>query len=408
MRDQVKRFRSGELRALGEIAPRAIKIALAIAAAALALAIVAATFDEQGPRRFFFSYLVNYAFYLSISLGALIFVALQHASRAGWSVTVRRLNEILAANMPLLAVLFLPVAISLFLPRWCPFSWADAERAAGSELIAHKRVYLNVPFFLIRAGVYLGLWAWMARFFLSRSVRQDESGDPELTLQMERFSGPAIVLFGFSVTFASFDWLMSLEPEWFSSIYGVYYFSGAAVGSLAAVILLAIALQSGGRLTESITVEHYHDLGKLLLAFVVFWGYIAFSQYMLIWYANIPEETTWYLARQTPAWLWASLALLLGHLLIPLVGMISRQAKRRKAILGFWAAWLLAFHWLDMHYLAMPSLSNARFPLGLVDLGLLVGLGGLYLAGAIRVAQAASLVPARDPRLGEAISFENV
>jgi len=205
MRDQVERFRSGELRDLSAIAPRAIMIALAASAAALALAIVAAAFDEQGPRRFFFSYLVNYAFYLSISLGALIFVALQHASRAGWSVTVRRLNEILAANIPLLAVLFLPLAISLFLPRWCPFPWADAERVAGSELIAHKRVYLNVPFFLIRAGVYLGLWAWMARFFLSRSVRQDASGDPELTLQMERFSGPAIVLFGFSVAFASFD-----------------------------------------------------------------------------------------------------------------------------------------------------------------------------------------------------------
>jgi hypothetical protein len=225
---------------------------------------------------------------------------------------------------------------------------------------------------------------------------------------MERYSGPLILLFALSTTFASFDWLMSIDPEWFSSIYGVYYYSGATVGGLAAMILVAIIAQRAGFATETITTEHYHDMGKLLFGFVVFWGYIAFSQYMLIWYANIPEETTWYLARQTPAWLGFSLVLLVGHLFIPFLGMISREVKRRKVLLGFWCVWLLVFHWLDMYYLVMPSFASDRFPLGLIDLCLLVGLGGLYTAGALRVAKGVALVPAKDPRLNEALAFENL
>lgn len=398
--------RSAEI--LGDRASLAIKLAMAVGGGGLGLAVLLAAFSDQGVRHFYYSYLVNYVFYLSISLGALSFVALQHATRAGWSVTVRRLNEILASNMPLLAIMFLPLAVSLFLPSSGPYVWANPEFVADSLLVQHKEAYLNVPFFLLRAALYLGIWIWMARFFFTRSVRQDSSGDPHLTLQMERFSGPLILLFAVTTTFASFDWLMSIDPEWFSSIYGVYYYSGATVGGLAAVILAAIAAQRAGYATDTITTEHYHDMGKLLFGFVVFWGYIAFSQYMLIWYANIPEETTWYLARQTPAWLGLSIALLVGHLFIPFLGMISREVKRRKVLLGFWCVWLLAFHWLDMYYLVMPSFAADRFPLGLIDACLLVGLGGLYVAGVLRVARGVALVPAKDPRLNEALAFENL
>jgi hypothetical protein len=391
----------------GDIAAGGIRAAAA-GGGGLGLAILLAFFSEEGLRHFFYSYLVSYAFYLSISLGALSFVALQHASRAGWSVTVRRLNEILAANMPLLGILFLPLAVSLFLPASGPYVWADPEHAAHSPLVQHKESYLNVPFFLVRAVFYLGLWTWMARFFFTRSVQQDVSGDPELTVRMERSSGPIILLFALTITFASFDWLMSVEPEWFSSIYGVYYYSGATVGGLAAVILLAIVAQKAGYAAKAITTEHYHDMGKLLFGFVVFWGYIAFSQYMLIWYANIPEETIWYMARQKPAWLGFSVVLLAGHLFIPFLGLISREVKRRKLLLGFWCVWLLLFHWLDMYYLVMPSFTTDRFPLGLIDVCLLVGLGGLYVAGVLRTARGVALVPAKDPRLGEALAFENL
>ena len=408
MQDSPSATHKTETDTIGDMAPGGIKIAAAVGCGALVLAILMALLSEEGLRHFFYSYLVNYAFYLSISLGALSFVALQHATRAGWSVTVRRLNEILASNLPLLAILFIPLAISLFLPASTPYVWANPEFAAHSPLVQHKHVWLNTPFFLVRAAIYLAVWVWMARFFYTRSVRQDASGDPELTLQMERFSGPLILLFAITLTFASFDWLMSIEPEWFSSIYGVYYYSGATVGGLAAVILAAIAAQRAGHAKETITTEHYHDMGKLLFGFVVFWGYIAFSQYMLIWYANIPEETTWYMERQTPAWLVLSLVLLFGHLFIPFLGMISREVKRRKVLLGFWCVWLLVFHWIDMVYLVMPSFTSERFPVGLIDVCLLVGLGGLYVAGVLRAVRGVALVPAKDPRLHEALAFENL
>jgi hypothetical protein len=225
---------------------------------------------------------------------------------------------------------------------------------------------------------------------------------------MEAFSAPAIVLFAVTVTFASFDLLMSLDPHWFSTIYGVYYFSGAVVGGLAAIILLAMVLQSRGLLASSITADHYHELGKLLFGFVIFWGYIAFSQYMLIWYANIPEETLWYEARQTGPWIGVSLVLLFGHLLIPFFALMPRGVKRNRVALAGWAVWLLVMHWLDMYYLVMPQLTHNQLPFGLIDVGCLIGLGALYLAGTLWLAGDRSLVPLKDPRLKEALAYHNV
>jgi hypothetical protein len=209
------------------------------------------------------------------------------------------------------------------------------------------------------------------------------------------------------VSFAAIDWLMSLMPQWYSTIFGLYYFSGTTVGSLAAMIVLSMALQTRGRLTTSVTIEHYHDLGKLLLGFVIFWGYIAFSQYLLIWYADLPEETQWYLVRQSGPWRWVSLILLFGHLLIPFFGLLCREAKRRKAILAFWAVWLLVAHWIDLYWLVMPSLGPKGVPPGVIDLGCLVAIGGVWMAGLLWTAGRRSLVPLGDPRLAESLAFEN-
>lgn len=412
---------TGERITLEGVSPRA-----GLVFAALGLASVAVAFGfglDRGDdlERFFHAYLTGYCYFLSISLGALFFVALGHATRAGWSVVVRRLAELLAANMPCLAVLFLPIVLALLAGGGGLYAWADPTVLAGDELLRHKAAYyLDPALFTLRAVLYFAVWIWLARFFLTRSLEQDRTGDPALTGRMERLGPPALLLFAVTVTFAAVDWLMSLEPEWFSTVFGVYYFSGAVVGLLAAMILLAMLLQATGRLTVSVTVEHYHDLGKLLLGFVVFWGYIAFSQYMLIWYANIPEETTWYLARQSGSWKWVSLILLFGHLLIPFFGLLSREAKRRKVLLGFWAAWLLAAHWIDVYWLVMPSLdaTGVRAPTGtgaklwscwpgVIDAGCLAGIGGVYLAGLLWTAGHRPLVPLRDPRLQESLAFEN-
>jgi len=209
------------------------------------------------------------------------------------------------------------------------------------------------------------------------------------------------------VTFASFDWLMSLDPRWTSTIYGIYFYSGAVVAAVALWILAAMILQAGGWLKDVITVEHYHDLGKLLFACVVFWGYIAFSQYLLIWYANIPEETAWYRDRQTGPWLYVSLALVVGHLVIPFLGLLSREMKRNKSILGFWAAWLLVFHWIDVSWLTMPNLKREGSPVGPIELCLTASLACFYLASVLRQAMDRPLAPVRDPRLAESLAFEN-
>ncbi len=390
------------------IAPGAFWTLLVLGGAALALAAGLGWARDDGWKYFFHAYLTSYCYFLSISLGALFFVALQHVTRAGWSVTVRRLAEMLAANMPWLGLLFLPILVPILLENTSLYPWTDATAVAGDDLLRQKAVYLEPTFFAIRSVFYFAVWGLLARFFLQRSLSQDQSGDAALTLRMERLSPVALLLFAGTITFASFDWLMSLAPKWFSTIFGVYYFSGAAVAILAAIILLAMLLQATGRLTSSITIEHYHDLGKLLFAFVVFWGYIAFCQYMLIWYANVPEETHWYLVRQSGSWKWVSLILLFGHLLIPFFGLLPRKVKRRKALLGFWAVWLLVAHWIDLYWLVMPSLGLQGLPLGLIDAGCLVGIGGLYLAGVVLVAGNRPLVPLADPRLDEALAFENV
>jgi hypothetical protein len=392
---------------LGGLASR-VKLTLGLAGAtALAAGLALGWSSGDGLRYFLHSYLLNYCYVLSIALGALFFVALQHAARAGWSVTVRRLAELLAAPMPLLAVLSLPIIVPALAGDGRLYLWADARAVAADELLRHKAPYFNPFFFALRWAGYFAVWWLLARFFLRRSLEQDHSGDPALTLRMERLSGPALLLLFCTVSFAAFDWLMSLAPDWSSTIFGVYYFAGAVVGFLAALILLALLLQAGGRLQASVTVEHYHDLGKLLFAFVIFWGYIAFSQYLLIWYGDIPEETRWYLVRQTGGWVTVSLLLLFVHLPVPFFGLLSREAKRRKALLGFWAAWMLAAHWLDLYWLVMPSVSPAAPPLGVVDLCCLLGIAGLYLAGVARAAEGVALAPLRDPRLAESLAFEN-
>lgn len=383
-------------------------VLLVVGVAGLGLAVAVAALTEGGWQHFYHSYLVNFCYFLSISLGALFFVATQHVCRAGWSVTVRRVAEVLSANLIVLAVLFLPILVTVISRQSSLYPWLDPELAASNHVLEVKTsYYLNLPFFLIRCIVYFAVWAVLAYIFLSRSRRQDDTGEPELTGGLEKFSAPALILFGVTVSFASFDLLMSLDPLWFSTIYGLYYFSGAVVGGLSATILLCLGLQTSGRLSSSITVDHYHELGKLLLGFIVFWGYMAFSQYMLIWYANIPEETAWFQPRQTPAWVPVSLALLFGHLLIPFFGLLPREVKRRKPPLAFWAVWLLVFHWVDLYWIVMPSFTAERFPLGPMDVCLALGLVCLYLAGVVRTAGDKALVPLRDPRLGEALAFEN-
>ncbi len=392
-----------ERRYLGDLGRRLYQAAGAIGSAGLLAGIMLAAMTPGGWRRFFFAYLLDFAFVLSLALGALFFVMLQHLTHAGWSVVVRRLAEAVAGTLPMMWLLVVPILFGLH----DLYPWSRAAAITADPVLRSKTAWLNVPFFVGRCALYLAVWMLLARYFVGRSMVQDSTGDDELTLRMQRRSAPAMLAFGLTFTFASFDLLMSLVPRWYSTIFGVYCFAGSVVGFLALLVLLAFGLQRAGFLRRTITVEHYHDLGKLLFAFVFFWAYIAFSQFMLLWYANIPEETGWLLRRQEHGWGWVGLVLVFGHFLLPFLLLLSRRTKRRPKLLAGIAAWALCMHWFDLYWLVMPEASPGRAVPQLVDVALLVGLGGLLTAGAAFVVRSRSLVPERDPRLEESMRFEN-
>ncbi len=387
---------------LGTGGRRVASVAALAGAAGWAATIALAAASDHGLERFFHAYLVSFSFYLSLALGALFFVLLGHLTRAGWSVVLRRVAEAVSlAVVPLGAL-----ALLVFLGRHELYEWTHAEAVAADPLLQHKQAYLNTDFFLVRILLYFATWSAMALYFARASARQDASGEPGATVRMERLAAVATIAYAVTVTFAAFDLLMSLYPHWYSTIYGVYFFAGAVVGAFSLVTLLVFALQRAGRL-EVVTTEHYHDLGKLTFGFVVFWAYVAFSQYMLIWYAHVPEETSWYLVRQQGPWLGLSLLLLFGHFVAPFLLLISRVPKRRPGLLAAVAAWVLVMHALDLYWLVMPEASPDRSPFHPLDLSCGIAVGGIFLATVFWWLSRTALVPLRDPRLGESLELEN-
>jgi hypothetical protein len=420
-------------------------------------------------RRFYFAYLVSFMFFLSIALGALIFVLLQHLTRAGWSVSMRRSAEGLAMTMPILFALSAPILLSVLIQRGDLYRWAqpvpanahhetlDEHRevvAAGGnprasaqgeghdakenshrvppldELTLKKRAVLNPWFFTLRIVLYFAIWSGIAIWYWRRSAEQDKTGAIELTEQMQERSAPMLLILAITMTFASFDLLMSLDPHWFSTMMGFYFITGCILASFAALILCLGLLQRLGYLRLSVTTEHYHDLGKWTFGFVFFWGYIAFSQFMLIWYASIPEEVGWYVRRGASTamqhlhppdghgplngWTIVSLILLFGQFIIPFVGLMSRSPKRRRPVLMFWAAWVLVFHWVDLYWVIMPEYAVdhatglSRVYFGVVEILCFLGVGGIFMATYLRFLAKNALRPLHDPRIDESVIFQNI
>ncbi len=390
--------------------------------ALLAAAGLGSTYNDHFAA-FLHSYHVAFLYFLAISLGCLFFITFHHLIRAEWGVVVRRLFEFGAATMPVMLVLSLPVVLPALFGSDGLFLWVNAEVVAGDHLLAHKTPYLNVTFFLIRVVIYFGVWIAMSRFFVGMSMQQDKSGDDSLTDRAQWYSGPIMIAFALTITFAAVDFIMSLEPHWYSTIIGVYLFAASVLSSMAAMILFAKFLQSRGK-AKVISIDHYHDLGKFLFAFTLFWAYIAFSQYMLIWYANIPEGTIWYQHRQHGQWIPFAFLLLFGHFAVPFVGLISRNFKRATNLLAMWAGWMLLMHWVDMFYLVMPSIYELyevhhlyeskeamheavnTLPITLLDPLCLIGVGGIFVGALAMAMRGAFLVPMKDPRLAESLAHE--
>ncbi len=363
-------------------------------------AMLAAGNKEQ----FFFSYHVSFMFFLSISLGAFAFVLFQFASRAGWSVVVRRLAENLMGVLPLFALLFIPIIFGAH----TMFHWTHQEAVEADAILAGKSPFLNEAAFYLRAALYFILWAFFAYFFRTNSVKQDSVGGEAITRKLQKMSYPGIAVMGLSVSLAAIDWIMSLDPHWYSTIFGVYFFAGSIVAIYAALILYANLARSSGKMSSLIGVEQYHDLGKMLFGFTVFWTYIAFSQFFLIWYANIPEETIWFANRFEGSWKGVSLFLAFGHFVGPFFFMLSRHIKRNRALISFAAAWMLFAHFMDIYWLIMPTFHKAGAQFALLDVTCFVGIGGMFLAVIGMLSKKALLVPVKDPRLAESMAFENL
>jgi hypothetical protein len=351
------------------------------------------------------AYLTGYLYWWTLAMGGLFFTVLHYLARSGWSVVVRRLAENVASVLPYFIVLFLPILY------WMHdlFHWTHEKLLVkGPEydpLIAHKEPYLNTGFFTIRAGIFFAVWCLIFWYFNRQSRRQDESGDLDITRKLNTWSALAMVGFAITINFAAFDWIMSLEPHWFSTIFGVYVFAGSVVAILAFLIVVVTRLQAAGALEGVVTGEHYHDLGKLLFGFVVFWAYIGFSQFMLIWYANIPEETLWFEARWLDGWQPVSLFLAAGHFVVPFFYFISQPIKRNRLLMTLGALWVLFMHYVDLYWMVMPTFGG--FHPVLVDFTTWLGIGGVFLVFFGLRMKKGSLVPLKDPRLAESLAFEN-
>lgn len=422
-----------------------------ISAGVAGVGILAAAFCWfQDHERFAFSYLFAYVSFLTIALGGVFFGLIQHLTSSAWSVTIRRTTEFLHWPMALFALLFVPVLFSMEqLYPWASHADhgaehgaageggshgaehgeakggehsggdhdapviegvnPDAEHALHARVLADKAPYLNQTFFYIRAALYLLVWILISRKLFTNSIRQDASGDPALTLSSQRVAPVSMILFALTTTFASFDWLMSLEPSWISTIFGVNFFAQCIVSMFAVTILMGLSLHSQGHFRRAVNIEHFHDLGKLQLGFLIFWAYVNFSQYMLIWYASLPEETTYYHKRWSEGgdgWKAWSMAILFGHFVIPFFVLLSRNAKRALTPLGVGAAIILFFHFVMMYWLVMPYYGQGLSP-SLVDIACLAAVGGTYFTFVFYRLSKDPIVPIRDPRLPRSLNFVN-
>lgn len=350
------------------------------------------------------SYLVAFMFVATVGVGCMFFAMLQHLVGARWSVAIRRIAENFGAPLWLLIPLFIPIALNVpvLFHEW-------AGPGPLEEIVKAKVAYLNMPFFFIRAAFYLLSWAVLGYLVYKRSVELDKSGDPNLIVRLRRLAPPGVLVFGITLTFAGFDWLMSLDPTWASTMFGVYTFAGTFLSAMATVALTARLLQKFGYANGVINEEHYHDLGKFIFGFIVFWAYIAFSQFFLIWYANIPEETLWFRKHWTYEehdWSTVGWALIFLQFLLPFFAILSRHAKRNAAIMIPVVALLIVMHYVDLFWVVMPLFRKvASFEW--TDAAALCGVLGVYLGLVVRTFGAAPLIPVKDPFLPDSLEYDN-
>jgi hypothetical protein len=373
------------------------KTALIVGVAGLALGVIGWFFDHE---QFFRSYLLGFVFWIGIALGCLAILMVQHMSGGAWGLVIRRVLESATRTFPLMLLLFIPLALGVT----ALYEWAHPEAVAANPLLQHKSKYLNTGFFLARAAFYFLVWLAVSYYLNRWSSEQDRTGEAPLTRKLQVLSGPGLVLYGLTVTFASVDWVMSLEPEWFSTIFGVLFMGGQGVSAMAFVIAVIVLLATRKPLSDILAPRHLHDLGKLLLAFIMLWAYFSFSQFLIIWSGNLPEEIPYYVKRLQGPWRYIGLVILLFHFALPFVMLLSRDLKRNGRMLAMVAIGVIVMRFVDLYWLIAPGFHEGRFHIHWLDIVLPVGLGGIWIWFFTRQLKNRPLIPIRDPNLADAIS----
>ncbi len=381
-----------------QVAPPAFhrmqRAALIVGIVGLALCAVGAFIS---PEPFFRSYLVGYLFWIGIALGCLVIASLHRLAGGAWGVMILRLAEAGASTLPLMAALFLPLVFGL----GHLYLWARPEAVAHDALLQYKSVYLNVPFFVARTVVYLVTWIVITHYLIKWSHEFDRTADVQLFARMRRFSAISIVFFAVTVTFAMIDWLMSLEPHWYSTMYAAMVASGQVLAAFAFVITAAALLADRPPLSEVQSPRLFNDLGSLLLAFVMIWAYLSFSQYMLIWSGNLSEEIPWYLRRLQGGWEWVALVVTLFSFVLPFSLLLSRELKRSRMLLAMVAALLMVMRLVDLFWLVTPAFDEAGPQFHWLYVITPIGIGGLWLAAFIRHLSRYPLLPRHELRVEE-------
>ena len=393
---------------LGGALAGGVRLLFATLLGAGVLLIVGAVADRK---QFYHSYLFGYVFALDIALGALFWTMIHHVADAGWSVGLRRVFENMNRAILPLTVLFVPVLAGLFsgeLYMWYGFVHGPKPDGGHLEHLWHvKHAYFNTPFLLTRLAIYFGVWIAYSVAMRRWSTRQDTEGGIVLTRRMQWWAPSGVALLGLTATFFAFDMLMSLQYTWFSTIYGVYFWVGGIRGSLATCVLIVLSLRATGYLRNTITMEHLHDVAKIMFGFTVFWAYIGFAQYFLIWYGNMPEETQFYLLRRNGAWYPISILLPILYFAVPFFMLLPRAHKRSPKWLAFISTWILLMHAYDLYWQIMPVLHQNTIHPHWLDVVAPLFTFGVLIASAVWGFTTLPLIPIRDARLGETIGYEN-
>lgn len=354
-------------------------------------------------KQFAFSWLLSFMFFLSLSLGAMFLVMVHHLFDAGWSVAIRRFCEHIASLLfPWMALLFLPIAL---LAKNL-YHWMDKAPVSDHALAAKQPLFTPSGFYIAAVACFL-IWWWLSNRLRYWSLRQDETGGAKPTYRMRFFSALGIFLFAFTLTIAAIMWMKALQYEWFSTMYGVYYFAGSVWTMLATAYVITMALDRQGVLSEVLHEHQYYFLGSLLFAFTVFYAYIHFSQYFIIWNGNMPEETFWYLVREKGTWWWVGMVIIFGHFFVPFLALLRIDVKSVFSFMVPLCAWAWLMHWVDLSFNIMPALHPNGFPWQWLWLsfGCWAFMGGLLMLVFMKKFSQSPPYPVQDPRLLEAMGL---